>query len=201
MARFLIVLGLAILVVGLLWPYLSKLGLGRLPGDIVIERENVRFYFPIVAEPTGESGVVGRQPMRGAAPSTIAAGVLEAHRWSVDGRADERWTVAGDYCRYCWMRVVRRPARPCWSIEYCQERNSSTVSVYRQQASSSERSPPRTAATTSALRRMTQRLVPGAGKSAMVSGLPSGPMTYLARGRRGSVINDLTHSTAKSRGR
>jgi hypothetical protein len=34
MARFLIVLGLAILVVGLL-------GLGRLPGDIVIERENV----------------------------------------------------------------------------------------------------------------------------------------------------------------
>jgi len=33
MARFLIVLGLAILVVGLLWPYLGKLGLGRLPGD------------------------------------------------------------------------------------------------------------------------------------------------------------------------
>jgi hypothetical protein len=48
MARFLIVLGLAILVVGLLWPYLSRLGLGRLPGDIVIERENVTFYFPLV---------------------------------------------------------------------------------------------------------------------------------------------------------
>ena len=48
MARFLIVLGLAILVVGLLWPYLSQIGLGRLPGDIVIERENVTFYFPIV---------------------------------------------------------------------------------------------------------------------------------------------------------
>jgi len=47
MARFLILLGLAILVVGLLWPYLSKLGLGRLPGDIVIERENVRFYLPL----------------------------------------------------------------------------------------------------------------------------------------------------------
>src|SRR5215471_19385504 len=43
---------------------------------------------------------------------------------------------------------------------------------------------------------MTQRLVPGAGKSAMVSGLPSGPMTYLVRGRSGSLINDLTHSTA-----
>jgi len=47
MARFLILLGLAILVVGLLWPHLSKLGLGRLPGDIVIERENVRFYLPL----------------------------------------------------------------------------------------------------------------------------------------------------------
>ena len=48
MARFLIVLGLAILLVGLLWPFLSRLGLGRLPGDIVIERDNVTLYFPIV---------------------------------------------------------------------------------------------------------------------------------------------------------
>jgi Protein of unknown function (DUF2905) len=48
MARFLIVLGLVILVVGLLWPYLSKLGLGRLPGDIIIERENTTYYFPLV---------------------------------------------------------------------------------------------------------------------------------------------------------
>jgi hypothetical protein len=48
MARFLIVLGLALLVVGLLWPYLSRIGLGRLPGDIVIERDNVTFYFPLM---------------------------------------------------------------------------------------------------------------------------------------------------------
>jgi hypothetical protein len=48
MARFLIVLGLVILVVGLLWPYLSQIGLGRLPRDIVIERENVTFYFPLM---------------------------------------------------------------------------------------------------------------------------------------------------------
>jgi hypothetical protein len=48
MARFLIVLGLAILVIDLLWPYLSQIGLGRLPGDIVIERENVTFYFPLM---------------------------------------------------------------------------------------------------------------------------------------------------------
>jgi hypothetical protein len=34
-------------VAGLLWPWLSKLGLGRLPGDIVVERENFRLYLPI----------------------------------------------------------------------------------------------------------------------------------------------------------
>ncbi|HEY7663825.1 MAG TPA: DUF2905 domain-containing protein [Xanthobacteraceae bacterium] len=48
MARFLVVLGLALLAVGLLWPYLSRLGLGRLPGDIVIERDNATLYFPVV---------------------------------------------------------------------------------------------------------------------------------------------------------
>jgi hypothetical protein len=45
--RLLVVLGLAIMVVGLLWPYLSQIGLGRLPGDIVIKRENVTLYFPL----------------------------------------------------------------------------------------------------------------------------------------------------------
>jgi hypothetical protein len=48
MARFLIILGIAILLVGLLWPYLSRIGLGRLPGDIVIERDNVTFYVPLM---------------------------------------------------------------------------------------------------------------------------------------------------------
>jgi hypothetical protein len=48
MARFLIVLGLAILLLGLFWPYLSRIGLGRLPGDIVIERDNMTFYFPLM---------------------------------------------------------------------------------------------------------------------------------------------------------
>ena len=43
-----------------------------------------------------------------------------------------------------------------------------------------------------ALRRMTQRFVVGGGRSAMVSGLPSGPMTYLTLGRWGSVIGILT---------
>jgi hypothetical protein len=48
MARVLIILGALILAVGLLWPYLSQLGLGRLPGDIVIERGNTTFYFPLM---------------------------------------------------------------------------------------------------------------------------------------------------------
>ena len=48
MVRWVLAIGLVLVFVGLLWPLLSKLGLGRLPGDIVIERGNVRFYLPIV---------------------------------------------------------------------------------------------------------------------------------------------------------
>jgi hypothetical protein len=47
MARWLIILGVVLILAGLLWPWLGKLGLGRLPGDIVIERENFRLYLPI----------------------------------------------------------------------------------------------------------------------------------------------------------
>jgi hypothetical protein len=32
-------------------------------------------------------------------------------------------------CRYCWIRVVRSPARPYSSIDACQDRNSSVVSL------------------------------------------------------------------------
>jgi hypothetical protein len=47
--RFLIGLGLVILLVGLLWPLLSRIGLGRLPGDILVQRGNVTFYFPLAS--------------------------------------------------------------------------------------------------------------------------------------------------------
>lgn len=47
--RILITIGIIFLAAGLLWPYLARLGLGRLPGDIAVERENFRFYFPIVS--------------------------------------------------------------------------------------------------------------------------------------------------------
>jgi hypothetical protein len=46
-SRTLIIFGLVLVAAGLLWPFLSKLGLGRLPGDIVIERENFTFYWPL----------------------------------------------------------------------------------------------------------------------------------------------------------
>jgi hypothetical protein len=47
MQRWLIIFGVVLIALGLLWPLIGKLGLGRLPGDIVIERENFRLYFPI----------------------------------------------------------------------------------------------------------------------------------------------------------
>ncbi|MDE2183511.1 MAG: DUF2905 domain-containing protein [Alphaproteobacteria bacterium] len=46
--RLLIVGGIVLLALGLLWPWLSRLGFGRLPGDIAIHRGNLHFYFPIV---------------------------------------------------------------------------------------------------------------------------------------------------------
>jgi hypothetical protein len=47
MQRALITIGSAILVAGLLWPWLSKLGLGRLPGDFRIQTGNSVFFFPL----------------------------------------------------------------------------------------------------------------------------------------------------------
>ncbi len=49
MSRFLITLGVALIALGILWPWLAKLGLGRLPGDFVVERENFRLYFPVTS--------------------------------------------------------------------------------------------------------------------------------------------------------
>lgn len=49
MARFLIIAGIALVVIGLAWGPLSRLGLGRLPGDIVIERGATTIYIPITS--------------------------------------------------------------------------------------------------------------------------------------------------------
>ncbi len=47
MSRFLITLGILLVAAGLLWPLLQTIGLGRLPGDIVVEREGFRVYIPV----------------------------------------------------------------------------------------------------------------------------------------------------------
>jgi len=49
MSRILITLGIILLLLGLTWPWLQKLGLFRLPGDSIIERQNFRLYFPITS--------------------------------------------------------------------------------------------------------------------------------------------------------
>jgi hypothetical protein len=46
MQRVLIVLGLVILAAGILWPWLSRLPLGRLPGDLVVDRPGFRLFAP-----------------------------------------------------------------------------------------------------------------------------------------------------------
>ncbi len=48
MQRALIIIGATLIVIGVAWPWIGKLGLGRLPGDIRIETEGGGFYFPIV---------------------------------------------------------------------------------------------------------------------------------------------------------
>jgi hypothetical protein len=47
MQRILITVGAVLVLAGLLWPWLSRLGLGRLPGDIRIETANGVFYLPL----------------------------------------------------------------------------------------------------------------------------------------------------------
>lgn len=47
MAKNLIIIGTLLIVVGLLWPVIGKLPLGRLPGDILIKKDNFSFYFPL----------------------------------------------------------------------------------------------------------------------------------------------------------
>lgn len=49
MSRMLIIIGVVLIVMGLLWPLLEKSGLGRLPGDIIIERQHFRLYIPLTS--------------------------------------------------------------------------------------------------------------------------------------------------------
>ncbi len=48
MQKYLIITGVILVVLGILWPWLGNLPLGRLPGDIMINRLNLKIYFPIM---------------------------------------------------------------------------------------------------------------------------------------------------------
>lgn len=47
--KYIIAAGIIIVLIGLFFPYISKIPFFRLPGDIVIEKPNFKFYFPIVS--------------------------------------------------------------------------------------------------------------------------------------------------------
>ena len=49
MQRTLIILGVVLVAVGLLWPWLGRLPFGRLPGDIAVKREQFSVYVPITS--------------------------------------------------------------------------------------------------------------------------------------------------------
>ncbi len=47
MTKLFVIIGIIFILIGMAWPWLSKLGIGHLPGDIYIERKGFNFYFPI----------------------------------------------------------------------------------------------------------------------------------------------------------
>jgi hypothetical protein len=49
MSKVLIILGAILILIGLIYPYLQSLGIGRLPGDIVIKKDNFNLYFPVTS--------------------------------------------------------------------------------------------------------------------------------------------------------
>lgn len=47
MQKPLIAFGVTLVLAGIAWPWLKRLPLGRLPGDILIQRDGFTFYFPL----------------------------------------------------------------------------------------------------------------------------------------------------------
>ncbi|HHF7366369.1 TPA: DUF2905 domain-containing protein [Legionella bozemanae] len=45
--KTLIITGIILLIIGIFWPFIKKIGLGKLPGDIIIQKNDFTFYFPI----------------------------------------------------------------------------------------------------------------------------------------------------------
>jgi len=49
MSKVLIILGTLLILLGILLPYLNNIGFGRLPGDIIIKKNNFNLYFPVTS--------------------------------------------------------------------------------------------------------------------------------------------------------
>jgi len=48
--KLFLVIGLLFVIIGIVWTFGGKyLGFGKLPGDIAVEKENFRFYFPLAS--------------------------------------------------------------------------------------------------------------------------------------------------------
>lgn len=47
MQRLLIIIGILIVIIGIAWPWIKKLNLGNLPGNIIIKKQDFSFYFPL----------------------------------------------------------------------------------------------------------------------------------------------------------
>ena len=47
MQKAFIIGGALLMIIGILWPWLAKLPIGRLPGDIIISKPGLKLYIPI----------------------------------------------------------------------------------------------------------------------------------------------------------
>lgn len=47
MSKILIFIGIIFVILGVAWPLISELGLGRLPGDLNIKGKGFSFFFPV----------------------------------------------------------------------------------------------------------------------------------------------------------
>ena len=71
MSRLLIIFGVVLVAVEILWPLMARLGLGRLPGDILVERENFHLSIPVATSlitahhSSAERGGLGRERVAG----------------------------------------------------------------------------------------------------------------------------------------
>lgn len=48
MQRLFIIIGILFIVIGIAWPWIKKLNLDNLPGDIIVKKQDFSFYFPLM---------------------------------------------------------------------------------------------------------------------------------------------------------